>query len=405
MNLLILGGNRYNVPGILSAKENGFYTLVVDMNKNAEGFKYADRAIPVDISQKEQLLKYIQQNKIKVDGIVSMAEVGVVPAAYISGKLSVKTHTLEIAKVATSKYLMRQKWLAIPQYNIKYTVVGNEKELFKGIEEIGTFPLIFKPEISLGGSRGVIKVNTLDEVQKAYEFALKGSFSGQNVIIEEFVIGREFSAEVLIYDNKTSVLCIGEKVKTPFPYRVDVSVNYPANLNNNELEEVKDMLDKAVKAVGLKWGVAHIEFCLTPNGFKLFELGARCGGGHTPQIAYHVSGVNEFIEYCRMACGLQPDNFYTKYQKGAIYRFIIAKPGKVKEIIIPSFIENNQNILDFDVDIRPGDIISDTKTTSDRRGFVVTKSDDLVTAQEIANEACRSIIITYVDGKQCAPIF
>lgn len=203
---------------------------------------------------------------------------------------------------------------------------------------------------------------------------------------------------MLIDDTKTSVLCIGEKVKTPFPYRVDVSVNYPANLREYETEEAKNMLNQAVKAIGLKWGVAHIEFCLTSNGFRLFELGARCGGGHTPQIANHVSGVNEFIEYCRMACGLKPNAFYLKYQKGAIYRFIIAKPGKVKEIILPDFIKTNQNIMDFEVDIKPGDIIDETRTTSDRRGFVVTKGEERLSALNLADDICSKVKIVYENG-------
>ena len=131
LNLLILGGNRYNVPGIQSAKKNGFYTIVVDKNKSAAGFEFADISIPIDIATPEDLLEYILANKIQIDGVVPMAEVGVIPAAYISEKLNLKSLTLEVAKVVTNKYFMREKWQVIPKYNIKFTKAGNEKELFQ----------------------------------------------------------------------------------------------------------------------------------------------------------------------------------------------------------------------------------------------------------------------------------
>ncbi len=40
--LLILGAGKEQVPAIMRAKDKGIYTIVLDMNPEAEGFKYAD---------------------------------------------------------------------------------------------------------------------------------------------------------------------------------------------------------------------------------------------------------------------------------------------------------------------------------------------------------------------------
>lgn len=394
--ILILGAGRYNVPSIRAAREAGFFTLVADRNVEAPGLKVADQALPIDLNDCESLIDAVNQLG-GIDGVVSMAEVGVRAAAHISARLGLPSIPEQAATNATSKAAMRRCWQSLHEYSTEFEVVDTSEQAQDAACKLG-LPLIFKPDRSFGGSRGVTRVNALDEVAAAFTAAKSGGLPNSDVVIEHCIEGTEHSAEVLIWQGKTSVLCIGQKIKSLLPYRVDVSVQYPARLTPTQEEKVFDMAQRAVSTLGLTQGVAHIEFAYTDNGPVLFELGARCGGGHTPQIAHHISGVNEFVEACRMACGVPPSQFNPTANRGADYRFLIFPPGEIESILIPPSVANHVCVLDAGITLQPGNKIGPLHSTSDRAGFLVATGENLDDAAALADRGCRQISIRYRDG-------
>jgi len=395
--VLILGGGRYNVPSIRAARKAGFITLVADKNPEAPGLKEADHALPIDLNDCESLAQAVSERG-GVDGIVSMAEVGVRAAANISARLGLPSISEEAAARSTSKALMRRNWQAIAEYSTEFEVVTTLNAAHIAAAKLARFPLIFKPDRSFGGSRGVTRVEREEDVANAFYAAQAGGLADSTVVIEHCVEGSEHSAEVLIWNGDTAVLCVGQKIKSLPPYRVDVSVQYPSQLTTAQRATVSDMCNHAVNALGLTQGVAHIEFGCTEQGPVLFELGARCGGGHTPQIAHHVSGVNEFVEACRMACGMPPSQFTPAHHRGADYRFLIFAPGRVKRVEIPERLATDDNILDVGITVQPGDEIRSLRSTSERSGFLVATGETLQEAAANADRGCREISIEYADG-------
>lgn len=397
--ILILGGGRYNVPSIRAAREAGFFTLVADRKADAPGLKAADQPLPIDLNDCDGLIEATTSSG-GLDGVVAMAEVGVRAAARISACLGLPSISEQSAANATSKAAMRRCWRALSQYSAGFEVVATLQEALDAAARM-SFPLIFKPDRSFGGSRGVKRVSSLDEVAAAFSAAESGGLLDSHVVIERCVEGTEHSAEVLIWQGRTSVLCIGQKVKSLLPYRVDVSVQYPAKLTAAQQRIVSDMCHRAVSAVGLTQGIAHVEFAYTNQGPVLFELGARCGGGHTPQIAHHVSGINEFVEACRMACGMAPNQFTPIVSRGADYRFLVFPPGIVESIDIPETLARDNSILDVGVTVQPGATIGRLRSTSDRVGFLVATGENLEQAVACADRGCREITIRYTDGTMC----
>jgi biotin carboxylase len=395
--ILILGGGRYNVPSIRSARDAGFFTFVADRNPGAPGLKEGDVALAIDLNDCDALVKAVEQHG-GIDGVVSMAEVGVRAAATLSCRLGLCSISEEAAANATSKAAMRRLWQKIAAYSTPFEVVTSAKDAEEAAKGLGHFPLIIKPDRSFGGSRGVSRVESSDSVVEAFQAAKTAGLPNSNVIIEGCAEGTEYSCEVLIWQGITSVLCIGQKVKSLLPYRVDVSVQYPARLSQSQEQAIGEVCHDAVSALGLTQGVAHVEFAYTDHGPVLFELGARCGGGHTPQIAHHVSGVDEFLQTCRMACGMPPSQLEPSQRRGADYRFLIFAPGVVKEVTIPDAVRRDPQIVDVGITIQPGEMLHALRSTSDRAGFLVSTGDTLQEAVERANDACRKIVVHYEDG-------
>jgi len=401
--ILILGGGRYNVPSIRAAQKAGFLTFVADRNAEAPGLRIADHAFAIDVNDLDSLVDAVKENK-GVDGVVAMAEAGVRAAAQISARLGLPSISENAAENATSKALMRRLWRQIGTYSPEFRIATTLNEAEYAAAELAPFPLMFKPDRSFGGSRGVTRIERSEEVSAAFAAAKAGAIGNSDVVVERCVEGTEHSCEVLIWKGKSSLLCVGQKIKSTPPYRVDVSVQYPAQLTLTQLKIVADMCQRAVTALGLTQGLAHIEFGYSAGGPVLFELGARAGGGHTPEIAHHVSAVNEFVEACRMACGIPPIQIAPMGHRGADYRFLIFPPGVVESVKMAPYLTDDPAVLDVGLTVRPGDTIRPLQSTSDRAGFVVTIADTREEAMERADRACRGIALQYLDGTTHHPL-
>ena len=66
---MILGAGVYQAPLIKTAKEMGFYTIVVSRNGNYPGIALADVFLNIDTTDSANIL--IAAKQFKIDGIVT----------------------------------------------------------------------------------------------------------------------------------------------------------------------------------------------------------------------------------------------------------------------------------------------------------------------------------------------
>ncbi len=380
--IMVLGGNVYTVPSILSLKEAGFTVVVVDGNPEAPAFEIADVCGKFDFRDWEQGLNLARIQKVK--GVMPTHDRGVVPAALISKALGLHGPSPEAARTATSKKLMRQAWSAAGLPSPAIALASNIEEFKAAVARIG-FPSICKPTDDVGGgSRGVRRLDLETDLAEAYHFAT--SFSGSpETLVEPYYEGLEHSVEVLMRRGDGIALMISDKVKTPPPYRVDKSVIYPTRLTGEALEKVRMLSVEAARAVGLNDGAAHVELCSLPDGGNvLFEIGLRCGGGATPHpIALLTSGINEIVEYAHILTG-EERNFSPKFSKGAVFHFITAKPGTLKTVAGFEAARAMPGIIEAGLTAKPGDVVKEIRTSSDRLGYFVAAG---ITADEAYHKA------------------
>src|SRR5439155_5720556 len=92
-----------------AAREAGFLTVVADKNPDSPGLKTADHPLAIDLNDCESLTR-ADTDYGGIDGVVSMAEVGVRAAANISARLNLSSISEKAAANATSKAAMRRNW-------------------------------------------------------------------------------------------------------------------------------------------------------------------------------------------------------------------------------------------------------------------------------------------------------
>ena len=179
---------------------------------------------------------------------------------------------LAMDKEISKKIFIKNK-ISTPKF-IKYSYDKNNLDLIKIIEKKLKFPVVLKP-INEGSS-----VNVFICTKKNISKVLKLLESYKQIIIEEFIAGREI--QVAIMGNK-KLGAIELKPKRKFyDYRAKYDVNaktehiIPVELSKNKLDEVMNIALKAHKVIGCK-GVTRSDFKFYKNKFYLLEINTQPG--------------------------------------------------------------------------------------------------------------------------------
>lgn len=372
--IMILGGGLLQSFVIKKAKELGYKTIVLDMNKNAVGFKDADIAEPINIINKDECLNIAKKNKI--DGVITAAtDYGVISAAYVAEKMGLSGISMEVAQNIKNKYCVRRilsekKIDDTPQF----FEISQIEDINKIKEEI-QFPVMVKP-CDGSGSKGVCKVNSKKELMEAIEEALKVSLS-KKILIETFIQGKEYGVESFVYNDEVHILGIMKKDMTSPPYYAELGHSIPSNLSIEMEMKVKRIVKEALKALKVNFGAINIDLLITKDEkVCIVDMGARMGGN---LIGSHIIPLSTGIDYMgniiKTAVGDEPD-FKSSYNKIVVTRLLTLTPGKVKKL--PNFNKyKNKTDIDIICNLEEGKIINQYKNNLDGCGYIIVKGDNL----------------------------
>jgi|SRR5690606_10933749 len=174
-SILIIGGGFLQSFVIKKAKELGYYTIVIDRDPNALGFKFADEYQIIDIPDQNACLNFAVNRKI--DGVMTAAtDYGVLSSSLIAEKLSLPGLNYEVAKLIQNKYRVREKLFNASVDDIsQFYSITNIQEVKKLKNKI-KYPVMVKPADG-SGSKGIKKVDNHEDLLSACDFALNSSLS------------------------------------------------------------------------------------------------------------------------------------------------------------------------------------------------------------------------------------
>ena len=318
--LIILGTSEDQHPLIRKAKEMGYETHVcgwrLDLVKERVGDVYHE----VNILNYEALWNEVKD--LGAAGVATCAsELAMHSMNYLLRKMGIPCNSIESEEIATNKYLMRKAMKAAGILSPHFELVNCDTD--KAVFESFDYPVIIKP-IDESSSRGVTKVNNIQEVKDAIQFALSWS-KVDKVIMEDFIEGQEYSGESIAYMGDYKLLAVTEKTTTGAPHFVERGHKQPADLSNELYDKVEETLYKAFKSIGIMYGAIHPEFRITSDGKIYFmEIAARMGGDFIgSELTYLSSGYDFLRMMIDVGCGRRPVIERTGEQQKAEVRFIL----------------------------------------------------------------------------------
>lgn len=323
--IVILGANYYQRDLVLKAKSLGYETHVfgsgigyIEKDKMEQAQEVADYFYNISVLDSEAVFE--ECKKIKPDGILTIGcDVAVPTISYVAQKLGLIGNSHMSALVSTNKWEMKKRFLLnkIPCARYILTDLDNYKKL----PGKWSFPLMVK-SIDQAGKCGITKIESLNRLEKAIQYALRENIKADKVLIEEYIEGKEYSAECISFEGEHTILNFTEKWNTE-PHFVETMHLQPAPFDEETKNKITPIIHQALRALDIRYGASHTEFKITPEGkIKIIEIGARMAAESMWDVVDASTG-NDYIKMAIDVCLGIPPTIKPSLNQTALVKFVM----------------------------------------------------------------------------------
>ena len=358
--IMMLGGLSYLIPAIKAAHRHGIYVVTVDYLPDNMAHKYSDEYYNISTFDKEAILDVAK--RIQIDGIISFAvDAGVVSAAYVAEQMGIPFQcSYESTCILQDKALFRD-FLAKNGFNTpKAKGYDNIENALRDVNKF-TWPVIVKPVDSCG-SKGVVKVSSIEGLKFAIQGALAISHNG-HFIIEDFLekVGFASGSEsffvdgVLRYNGFYDQYFDNEAVN---PYTPSAEC-WPTVKEEAIQAEVRSELQRLGRILHVGTGLFNVEWRVCKDGkVYLMEVSPRAGGNRLAEMLNYAADVNIIEAEVLKAVGEPIGNIHEPNYKGsfAIYVLHSDKSGTFKSLMLDSQFEK-EHVIEKEIRVQVGDHI------------------------------------------------
>lgn len=372
--IMLLGGLRYLLPVIEAAHKLGYYVITCDYIPDNIAHKYSDEYVNVSIIDKEAVLAVAREKQI--DGIMSFAvDPGVVTAAYVQDRMGLPAFgPYESVCILQNKDRFRD-FLAKHGFNVP------QAKGFSSVEEAMSekywypWPVIVKPTDS-AGSKGVTRVDRLEDLEAALQTAFDHSLSGR-VIVEEFIekAGCSSDSDCFSVDGELKFVSFSAQRfddNAPNPYTPS-AFSWPSTFTKEQETELTSEIQRLLTLLGMRTSVYNIETRIGTNGKPyIMEVSPRGGGNRLSEMLRFATGVDLITNAVRAAvgdevAGIEQKDYDDHWAEVVLHT---EKSGRFDSLdIVPEFAE--KHVRQTDLWVKPGDEIRAFMGANDAIGTLV----------------------------------
>jgi carbamoyl-phosphate synthase large subunit len=380
---MIFGGGDNQLSLIKAAKALGVTSLVIDPDPNAVGRKICDHfevVAPKDLNRTLEVAR-----EYDIDGIVTgQMENPLQLMAEVAEKLGLIFPSKEVIKRCRNKFLMKKAFLAhdIPCANgMLLEADASPDDL--DISDL-TFPLIMKP-LDAFSSRGVLKVSDNNEILEHLEETRSFSSSG-DILLEEFIEGKEYSIETITYRGMIEIVQYTEKIITAFPRTVELGHVQPADLDGTTRNMVDQIVKNAIRALGIDNSASHVELKINGDDIRIIEIGARLGGDYIASYLTTAStGMSMDRAAIQVALGEKPDVTHPEAMYSKISYPVFESGKTISEIGDLSDMLDDQLVF-VKVFFNAGDIVPEITDSAKRLACFIVRAESREELEKVCFE-------------------
>ncbi len=303
MKAFVIAGGVPQVELIKQLKSRGITTVLADGSPNAVARPYADVFYNVNIFDIQAIREIAIREQ--VDFLLTVcADQVLLVVAEVSEMLGLPCYLdYHTAQDVSDKIRMKRIFKEIGVPTTDY--VETEELDPEAIAHL-RYPLVVKP-VDAYSSKGVRKVENLEELRRYYAEAQKISRSG-GVIVEEYFQGEEISVDAFVMNGKAKILTVSnsEKVKDKDRF-VIFRGRYPVVASEAVLQKIEDIAQKIADGFGLVNAPLLIQLLNNGDDVSVLEFCARTGGNMKWLLIKYSCGVDVIAATIDITLGKEPD--------------------------------------------------------------------------------------------------
>jgi len=369
--ILIMGAGIYQVPLIQKARDMGLEVIVVSPEGPYPGIQLADTFINLDTRDADGILDTVRG--IGISGVVTTGTDVCVPSiGRIVDALGLPGTGYEAACRSMDKVLMKRAFMEFNVPTAQFSTFTDYASARSFADRSG-YPVMVKASDS-SGSRGITKVEEPDAMEAAWSRAYQASHSKQ-IIVEQFLSGHEFGAQAIVHgEDVVAVFPHGDTV-TSAPYFTPIGHSMPTRLTAEQQNQVAEVIDQAVHAVGLRDCISNVDLMLVDGKPYVIEIGARMGATCLPENISIYSGMDAYEHVIGLALGEKSDVRISTRQANASLLLRAERTGRICAQEVPDGARLHPDLVEIQLDFDIGDHVQAFQVGPDRIGHIIVKGN------------------------------
>jgi biotin carboxylase len=384
-------GKRLGYRLLVLAKDSDASRAGEEQYNRETGLKSTniDKLLECDTGDAESIVKALAPFRQEIAGLIP-GDDPYVPATFEAGRLLGFDYAPPEDSICQQlKTAMKQRFVERGVPTAKFRIARSLREAENEWEGFGRDCMIKMVDYS--ASANVSRVTTHAQLLDAWDAIVSNRSSivvpfplAREAILEEFVDGRELSAEGYVQDGKSVVLSYCEKLTE----RNFVVIGHfvPAQLTIQEESILEKAVNACVDALGIRNSVFHVEIHLNNGVANVIECAARPPGQHMSEFIQRSYGFDlmeiainlAVFDHVEVRRGVI-SNHYAIF---ALYSNISGTFDKIEGL---DELDRRGGVVQCHLAVQRGDSIEALKSFRQRYGFIVFEDQDALGVREKAH--------------------
>ncbi|MEU8779973.1 ATP-grasp domain-containing protein [Streptomyces sp. NPDC048606] len=312
-----------------------------------------------------------------VEHVLTPAEFSQGTGGYVRSVLGLPGLGHDAALGFSNKYVMKQRLREAGLPVAEFAQVFSLAQVPAAADRTG-WPCVVKPVV--GG--GCLDVVVLDSRAHFDAFAASPQADSLRacpdpLIVEAYVpMDAEFHCDGVVHDGEM-LFAAASRYFTPLLGQID-SFSGSSFLPDGHpgLAPALDLHARAVRALGMRSGVTHLELFATPNGFLIGEIACRpAGGGITDAVRYQY-GVDIWQAFLDTSIGRRPRCEPRRRDAIVVNADFPTRPGRITRLVPEADLAALPGVISARMSMSVGDVIPADLTSSTSPGLVFYEARD-----------------------------
>jgi hypothetical protein len=400
-----------------------FLTDPGERERAAEDSPVPDEEILGDLTRAPPLLERLRtlldRFGLTADGVACFDCESLGLAAELAGACRLPFPLPEAVALCRNKFLSKQAWQAAGVDCPRSRIVQSTSEAVSFLEGLAG-PVILKPLTGSGGEL-VFRCDRPEACRSALatmqarlggaggnrmympgQAGARGFDPLRDVVIEEFIPGREFSCDFLVENDRLTIIRTAAKVPasglhTGATAAYLVPASLPPEIGG---ERFRDQLHRAARALGLTRAICMVDFMVWRGRAYLLELTPRPGGDCLPWLIRQSSGLDMLGLALDFAQGRDfPLPGPERWERLAGLR-LFARQGGIVRAINDAALREDGRVREVFIKRRPGHRVTLPPEDYDSRllGHVVFKPLERTSLEDECSELADKLLVEMQAG-------